>query len=148
MSLDLTPWCLQDMDVILKRQISVSFYWLVSSDLMIMSSGECHRTLLMILVLSTLVQAMAWCHQAPSHYLSQYWSRSMSPYGVARPLYVNYFGETYTDGRSAFSTVMAILSHGNQRPILSYIINIMPATAVGDQLIVFTIHYLFNQSIG
>ena len=34
---------------------------------------------------STLVQVMAWCHQAPCHYMSQYWPRSMSPYGVTRP---------------------------------------------------------------
>ena len=27
---------------------------------------------------------MAWCHQATSHYLSQWWSSSMSPYGVTR----------------------------------------------------------------
>ena len=26
---------------------------------------------------STLVQLMAWCHQATSHYLSQYWPRSL-----------------------------------------------------------------------
>ena len=32
---------------------------------------------------STLVQVMAWCHQAISHYLSQCWPRSMSPYGVS-----------------------------------------------------------------
>ena len=38
---------------------------------------------------STLVQVMAWCHQAPSHYLSQCWPRSTSPYGVARPQWVN-----------------------------------------------------------
>ena len=25
---------------------------------------------------------MAWCHQAPSHYLNQYWPSSMRPYGV------------------------------------------------------------------
>ena len=31
---------------------------------------------------SRLVQVMAWCHQAPSHYLSQWWPRSMSPYGI------------------------------------------------------------------
>ena len=31
---------------------------------------------------TTLVQVMAWCHQAPSHYLSQCWPRSMSPYGA------------------------------------------------------------------
>ena len=34
---------------------------------------------------STLVQVMAWCHQATSHYLSQCWLSSLSPYGVARP---------------------------------------------------------------
>ena len=33
---------------------------------------------------STLVQVMAWCHQATSHYLSQCWPRSLSPYGVTR----------------------------------------------------------------
>ena len=34
---------------------------------------------------STLVQVMAWCRQATSHYLSQCWPRSLSPYGVTRP---------------------------------------------------------------
>ena len=38
---------------------------------------------------STLVQVMAWCHQAISHYLSQCWPRSLSPYGVTRPQWVN-----------------------------------------------------------
>ena len=37
---------------------------------------------------STLVQVMAWCHQATSHYLSHCWPRSMSPYGVPRPQWV------------------------------------------------------------
>ena len=37
---------------------------------------------------STLVQVMAWCCQASSHYLSQYWPRSMSPNGVTRPQWV------------------------------------------------------------
>ena len=32
---------------------------------------------------STLVQVMAWCRQATSHYMSQCWPRSMSPYGVS-----------------------------------------------------------------
>ena len=31
---------------------------------------------------------MAWCHQATSHYLSQCWPRSMSPYGITRPQWV------------------------------------------------------------
>ena len=34
---------------------------------------------------STLVQVMAWCRQATSHYLSQCWPRSMLPYGITRP---------------------------------------------------------------
>ena len=38
---------------------------------------------------STLVQVMAWCHQAPSHYLSHCWLRSMWPNGVTRPQWVN-----------------------------------------------------------
>ena len=38
---------------------------------------------------STLIQVMAWCLQATSHYLSQCWPRSMSPNGVTRPQWVN-----------------------------------------------------------
>ena len=37
---------------------------------------------------STLVQVMAWCRQATSHYLSQCWPRFMSPYGVTGPQWV------------------------------------------------------------
>ena len=37
---------------------------------------------------STLVQVMAWCHQATSHYLSQCWPRSLLPYDVTRPQWV------------------------------------------------------------
>ena len=33
---------------------------------------------------SALVQVMAWCHQATSHYLNQCWPRSISLYGVNR----------------------------------------------------------------
>ena len=39
---------------------------------------------------STLVEVMAWCRQATSHYLNQCWPRSMLPYGVTRPQWVNY----------------------------------------------------------
>ena len=39
---------------------------------------------------STLVQVMAWCYQATSHYLSQCWPSSLSPYGITRPHWVNY----------------------------------------------------------
>ena len=37
---------------------------------------------------STLVQVMAWCRQATSHYLNQCWPRSLSAYGVTRPQWV------------------------------------------------------------
>ena len=37
---------------------------------------------------STLVQVMAWCLQATSHYLSQCWPRSTSPNGVTRHQWV------------------------------------------------------------
>ena len=38
---------------------------------------------------STIIQVMAWCHQATSHYLRQCWPKSMSPYGITRPQWVN-----------------------------------------------------------
>ena len=34
-------------------------------------------------------QVMAWYRQATSHYLSLCWPRSLSPYGVTRPQWVN-----------------------------------------------------------
>ena len=37
---------------------------------------------------SALVQVMAWCRQATSHYLSQCWLSSLSPYGITRPQWV------------------------------------------------------------
>ena len=40
---------------------------------------------------STLVQVMAWCRQATSHYLSQCWPRSLTPYGVTRPQWVKWW---------------------------------------------------------
>ena len=38
---------------------------------------------------SALVQVIAWCRQATSHYLSQWCLSSLSPYGVASPQWVN-----------------------------------------------------------
>ena len=38
---------------------------------------------------STLVQVMAWCHQAASHYLNQCWPRSQTLYGIPRLQWVN-----------------------------------------------------------
>ena len=38
---------------------------------------------------STLVQVMGWCLQATSHCMNQCWPRSLPPYGVTRPQWVN-----------------------------------------------------------
>ena len=55
---------------------------------------------------STLVQLMDRCHQATSHYLSQCWPRSLSPYGVTRPQCVN------SKKRTCFSPILgSIVSH-------------------------------------
>ena len=40
---------------------------------------------------STLVQVMACCLTAPSHYLNQCWLRSLSPHGVTGPQWVKAF---------------------------------------------------------
>ena len=44
---------------------------------------------------STLVQVMAWCRQATSHYLCQCWPSSMLPYGIARPQWVKPCGAEF-----------------------------------------------------
>ena len=40
----------------------------------------------------TLVQVMAWCLMAPIFYLRQCWPKSMSPYGITWPQWVNVCG--------------------------------------------------------
>ena len=57
---------------------------------------------------STLVQVMAWCRQAPSHYLSQCWPRSMSLHGVTRPQWVNLHKTVVT---SSSSHALPLLRH-------------------------------------
>ena len=42
---------------------------------------------------STLVQVMAWCRQATSHYLNQCWPRSLLPYGITWPQWVKLTNE-------------------------------------------------------
>ena len=55
---------------------------------------------------STLVQVMAWCRQAPSHYLSQCWPRSMPPYDVTRPQWVKIVDQSFQ-----LETLWPILQH-------------------------------------
>ena len=53
---------------------------------------------------STLVQVMARCRQATSHYLSQCWPRFLSPYGVTRPQWVNTLNKMVSILQMAFSS--------------------------------------------
>ena len=59
---------------------------------------------------------MAWCHQAKSHYLSQCWLRSMSPYGVTRSQWVNNIGP-----QSPYHAlpILKMSIAGHHHPILS-----------------------------
>ena len=53
----------------------------------------------------TLVQVMAWCRQATSHYLSQCWPSSLSPYGVTCSQWVNGV-EVHGTGINSYATKM------------------------------------------
>ena len=53
---------------------------------------------------STLVQVMAQCRQATSHYLSQCWPRSLSPYGFTRLQCVNNLIIKETENFNAYLT--------------------------------------------
>ena len=55
---------------------------------------------------STLVQVMAWCRQATSHYLSQCRTRSMSQNGVTRPQWVLTMTLMMTSLKSARQTLI------------------------------------------
>ena len=68
---------------------------------------------------STLVQVMAWCRQAASHYLSQCCPRSLSPYGVTRPQWVNWsnFDQDiwHYNGDNILNTMILCSSLGNSK---------------------------------
>ena len=74
---------------------------------------------------STLVQVMAWCHQATSHCLSQCWPKSMSPNGVTRPQWVKKMGSLRHPWWYYFNKIKepAHMVKNNSRrdlPVLSY----------------------------
>ena len=63
---------------------------------------------------STLVQVMAWCRQAPSHYLNQCWQRS-TPYGEKRPQWVN----SLVPGRYGSNLKSVISEHKLQSKLIN-----------------------------
>ena len=66
-----------DLDAILKMQFSIWLYL----EIFFCKYVQMHASNLTDNKWA-LVQVMAWCRQAISHYLSQCWPRAMSPYGV------------------------------------------------------------------
>ena len=58
---------------------------------------------------SALVQVMAWCHQATSHYVSQCWPRFMSPYGVTRPQWVKTLAMRWTQIKKVLTLTLLII---------------------------------------
>ena len=78
---ELTHWpC--EMVVISKVQFSNSLYrleiWALTMKLLKLNATGLTNENLM------LVEVMAWCCQTTNYYFSQYWHRSVSPYGVTR----------------------------------------------------------------
>ena len=66
---------------------------------------------------STLLQVMAWCRQATSHYLSQCWPWSVSPNGVTRPQWVNIW-HGFSNMASAVASIVCsspIYCHSDNR---------------------------------
>ena len=58
---------------------------------------------------SPLFEVMTWCLEAPSHYLWQSWSRSMSPYGVTMPHWIKWSVVCYEYKTENSHTYMLIL---------------------------------------
>ena len=60
---------------------------------------------------STLVQVMTCSHQATSHYLSQCWPRSLSPFGITKPQWVNFTQAQEVSASQQAYLVIAVTSH-------------------------------------
>ena len=76
-------------------RFKVNFRWVNFKLILVVNGwGISHETVLIWMSLdhtygkSTLVQVMAWCRQATSHYLSQCRPRSLAPHGATRPQWV------------------------------------------------------------
>ena len=76
---------LGDLNWILWKKDWSQFLWLmVEVPLVKLPADECYYLLDLTDDYSALIQVMAWSHQVTSHYRSQCWPRSMSPYGISK----------------------------------------------------------------
>ena len=105
----------------------------------------------------TLVQVMAWCHQATSNYLNQSWQRSLPPYGVIRPQWVKRRGYNvtshwmgaYTKLFVSYWTTLWHTVQGTPLLILKMTINQMHRwkSSRGKKVIITWKSYLFQWAI-
>ena len=84
------------VDSLASRKIEWNFRHVIFRQILVIDGWgiSCEITLMWMSLNFTndqakLVQVMAWCRQTTSHYLSQCWPRSLSPYGVTRPQWIN-----------------------------------------------------------
>ena len=82
-ALTLSHWPLGNFRYVIFKRILVTDGWGISCEIALI-----WMSLYFTDDQSTLVQVMAWCRQAPSHYLNQCWHRSLSPYGITGPQWV------------------------------------------------------------
>ena len=91
---------------------------------------------------SVLVQVMAWCLQATSHYLSQGWPRSKSSYGITKPQWVNHFSSFWTP------LIMNTIIIGLGKVLIPvskiYLSLHLPLTKVEGRFIAFTLSVLVS----
>ena len=84
---------------------------------------------------STLVQVMAWCRQATSHYLSQCWPRSMSPNGITRPQRV----KVTTPFHSRVPRIYGTANFGTQSLTLQWLPFFIPSIFRLEPIIIMTL---------
>ena len=84
---------LRDMAVIFKVLPSNSFHRLICRPHPVIFFFQAKITQLN--ERSTLVLVMAWCNQATSHYLNQYWPKSISSYGIISPHLVDIYKSVF-----------------------------------------------------
>ena len=76
-------WCVHDFKNVIFKDMLYIMFMNASSVIGLMGTPKDNFDK------STLVQIMAWCHQATSHYLTQCWPRSKLPYGVTKSQWVD-----------------------------------------------------------
>ena len=96
-------------------------------------SDEHHWTLVMIK--SPLVKVTAWCRQATSQYLNQYWHRSLPPYDVTGPQWVK---------RWRHCNAVATLDLVWQRHIVDFLWDLLVSCEIWQRVFYQSIYFLIT----